>query len=117
MVKKSENQWYGKAFEQLFYLIASKKDLFNPYPERISEKDYINLIEEAKDCVKQFEIHEPIYSIEWIGGHTITASGDLIINGTVREFKRVSSGLGTWGNYSINNLYPYVVLKFFQRFV
>ena len=60
------------------------------------------------DCVKQFEIHEPIHSIEWIGGHTITASGDLIINGTVREFKRVSSGLGTWGNYSINNLYPYV---------
>lgn len=107
MANKAENQWYGKAFEQLFYLIASKKDLFNPYPERIPEKDYFNLIEEARDCVEQFEIREPIYSIEWVGGHTITASGDLIINGTVREFKRVSSGLGTWGNYSINNLYPY----------
>lgn len=108
MAKKAENQWYGKANEQLINLIASQQELFNPYPEHIPEEDYIKLIEDAKDCVKQFESREPIESIEWIGNHTITADGDLIINGLVREFKRVSSGLGTWNNLTINHLYSFV---------
>lgn len=99
-MKKRDNQWYGKCFEEAIYHLSRGEDFINPYPSHIPENDFSTLLIDAKDFIKQFQKEEPIQSIKWVGKNTITESGDLIINNTPREIKYVSSGLGTWGNYS-----------------
>lgn len=106
--KKADNQWFGKQFERLICDIKNNSPIVNYYPNHIKENELIILIHDAKEFLKQYEENEPIQSIEWIGNHTITADGDLIINGQICEIKRVQSGLGTWCNSTINNLYKYI---------
>lgn len=105
---KNENQWYGKQFERLICDIKKGKEPINYYPTHVAEKDMPNLIRDAQEFIRQYEASEPIITIDWIGNHTITADGDLVINGRVCEVKHVETGLGTWCNSTINNLYKYL---------
>lgn len=110
--KKADNQWYGKAFEQAIVMVKRNKIYNNPYPSRIPNIDWLEIIEEAKDFIIQYEKITPIISIEWIGNHTGTQDGDLIINGEKVEIKRVWQGSGTWGNFTIKHLYKYLPKDF-----
>lgn len=106
--KKENNQWYGKQFERLICDIKKGKAPVNYYPIYVAEQDMPILIRDAKEFIRQYEESEPIHTIEWIGNHTITADGDLVINGQVCEVKRVQTGSGTWCNSTINHLYRYI---------
>ena len=110
--KKADNQWYGKGFEQAIVMVKKNKIYNNPYPIHISNIDWLEIIEDAKDFIIQYEKITPIISIEWIGNHTGTEDGDLIINGEKVEVKRVLQGLGTWGNFTIKHLYKYLPKDF-----
>ena len=110
--KKADNQWYGKGFEQAIVMIKKNNNYNNPYPDHIPNEDWLEIIENAKDFIFQYEKINPITSIEWIGNHTGTQDGDLIINGEKQEIKRVSQGLGTWGNFTIRHLYKYLPKNF-----
>ena len=105
---KVDNQWYGKQFERLICDIKRNNQIINYYPNHVKNEDMPNLIRDAKEFLKQYEESEYIKTIEWIGNHTITGDGDLVINGQVCEVKVVQSGLGTWCNSTINNLYKYI---------
>lgn len=105
---KAENQWYGKQFERLICDIKKGNEPVNYYPTHVKAQDMPILIRDAKEFIQQYEKSEPIRTIDWIGNHTITANGDLIINGQVCEVKRVQTGSGTWCNSTINNLYKYI---------
>lgn len=106
--KKSENQWFGKGFEIAIYIVFNKLPSINPFPEKLSTNDWQLLLADALIFINYYNSKEKIISIEWIGNHTGTMDGDLIINGEKVEIKRVSSGLGTWGNFTINHIYKYL---------
>ena len=110
---KADNQWYGKGFEQAIMLVKKQLSPINPYPEHIPETDWLELLQDATTFIVQYEnFIEPITTIEWIGCHTISCSGDLIINGYIEEVKRVTSGTGTWVNSTINHIYEYLPKNF-----
>lgn len=110
--KKADNQWYGKAFEQAIVMVAKNLEKINPYPDHISKENWEEILEDAIIFINEYEKIEQIISIEWIGNHTGTEDGDLIINGEKREIKRVSQGLGTWGNFTIKHIYKYLPKDF-----
>lgn len=105
---KAENQWYGKGFEIAIYKVFNKFSLTNPFSEYINNEEWLHLLNDAKLFIKYYNSNEKIISIEWIGNHTSTMDGDLIINGEKVEIKRVSKGLGTWGNFTIKHIYKYL---------
>ena len=105
---KENNQWFGKAFEQVIVMLKKDLPLINPYPEHLTDNDFSDIIDDGRDFLRQYEAVTPIQTIEWIGNHTMTEDGDLIINGEVQEIKYVSQGVGTWVNCTINHLYRYL---------
>jgi len=106
--KKEDNQWYGKGFEIAIYIIFNKLSQINPFPEHIEYKEWQHLLNDAQLFINYYNKNEKIISIEWIGNHTCTMDGDLIINKEKVEIKRVSQGLGTWGNFTIKHIYKYL---------
>ena len=97
--KKADNQWYGKGFEQAIVMVKKNNPYINPYPEHIPNNDWIEIIENAKDFILQYEKIEPIISIEWIGNHTGTQDGDLIINGEKKRSKKSITGIRNLGKF------------------
>ncbi len=106
--KKADNQWYGKGFEIAIYFTFNNYSRVNPFPTHLPEPVWEQMLKEAKKFIEYYNSKEKIISIDYIGNHTGTMDGDLIINGEKVEIKRVSSGLGTWGNFTINHIYKYL---------
>ena len=106
--KKADNQWYGKGFEIAIYIIFNNLLQTNPFPIHLTDKDWQCLLNDARKFIEYYNSKEKIISIEYIGNHTGTMDGDLIINGEKVEIKRVSQGLGTWGNFTIKHIYKYL---------
>lgn len=100
MNKKADNQWYGKGFEQAIVMIKNNLPCNNPYPDKLSNDNWDNIVNDAKTFIPQYEKYKIINSIEWIGDKTKNENGDLIINGNKVEIKHVSGGTGTYLNTS-----------------
>lgn len=109
---KESNQWAGKAFEQSIAALFNKQSLTNPYPNHLSNEDYYEIVNDAKEFLKQLAQSINIQSIKWIGNHTMLDSGDLIINDEISEIKHVHQGQGTWANISVKHIYDYLPKTF-----
>lgn len=103
---KADNQWNGKGMEQAINTVYNKYPRINPYPKHLTELEWNNLLHEAELWIPKFEKRfGKIHSCEWIGGKTMTESGDLIINGYKIEVKRVKGdSKATWTSTSWGTL-------------
>ena len=107
MAKKAENQWYGKAFEQVICAVYNKIKIENPYPVHVEEKDFQKMFTHAKSFIESFENkYFNIHTIEWVGNKTSTENGDLIVNGLfVVEVKYTKKGNATWLNTNMDRFH------------
>jgi len=103
--KKTDNQWYGKGFEQAIVMVKKHLPKDNPYPEHITDLDWRQILTNAAIFIEQYEKrYGEIITITWIGNKTNNADGDLIINNEIIEVKYIeSSGKGTWFNTTLFN--------------
>lgn len=106
MAKKAENQWYGKAFEQVINAVFHQVKINNPYPLHVEEKDFQKMFKHAKSFIENFEKkYFKINSMEWVGNKTSTENGDLIVNGLVVEVKYTEKGNATWLNTNMDRFH------------
>jgi len=100
---KADNQWIGKYFELCYVERANNTRVIPDPTQHKSTQGYDFTEEEKQSLYNQAErVNQfigPGHHAEWIGEHTISATGDVKLdNNELIEIKHVSTGTGTYFN-------------------
>ena len=94
---RSDNQYFGKYFENAICCTINNEKYFNPTDYNFSTEEIEQLQKEAKIVADYLNGKTAI----WSGNETKNSNCDLIVDDQNIEIKRVSQGNGTYFNTSI----------------
>lgn len=120
---KEDNQWIGKYFELCCVAQINNTGVI-PDPTQYKSTQGYNFTEEEKQKLynqarKVADYIGSNHHAEWIGEHTISATGDILLDGIEHiEIKHVSSGTGTYFNpgFSYCQKYGFSSEEYLKRF-
>lgn len=100
LIKKENNQYYGKYFEQAINSIINGEKVINSTGYTFTIEEEQTMIKHAKEVANYLNGKESVY----VGNKTSTESCDLLVDNRKIELKYVQSGTGTYFNTSIEYL-------------
>lgn len=115
---KANNQYYGKYFEccVVNQINNENVDLYKETFNDFTDEERKEILEDAKKLANYLKVDKA----EYIGNHTVLASGDIYLplSNEYLELKYVSTGNGTYWNTSLSYFekFGFNIQEYFKKF-